>query len=85
MHNGKTQKIDNGQALEIDKDNVKVLFRRGQAFYYLKEFEKASDDFSAALKLEPNNAEVKKNLKIVQDKVKEQKEKEKKMYQKMFG
>ena len=64
---------------------MKALFRRGQAYYYLNELELASQDLILAGKLDPKNSEVVKTLKTVQDVLKQQKEKEKKMYQKMFG
>jgi len=57
----------------------------GQAYYYLKDFEEAKNDLAAAAKLDPKNADVKKMLKTVQDQLTAQKEKEKKMYSKMFG
>eukprot|EP01114_Cavostelium_apophysatum_P014937 TRINITY_DN3982_c2_g1_i3.p1 TRINITY_DN3982_c2_g1~~TRINITY_DN3982_c2_g1_i3.p1 ORF type:complete len:716 (-),score=200.35 TRINITY_DN3982_c2_g1_i3:18-2165(-) len=72
-------------ALKIDDKNVKALFRRGQANYYLREYEEAVKDLTAAGKLDPANSEVKKTLKTVQEKLKEQQDKEKKIYQKMFG
>jgi len=57
----------------------------GQALYYLKEFDEAKQDLTLAAKADPKNADVKKLLKTVGDQVAAQKEKEKKMYSKMFG
>jgi len=73
------------EALKIEGENVKALYRRGQAYYYLKDFEEAKKDLTLAAKLEPKDNEVKKTLKLVTDQVAAQKEKEKKIYGKMFG
>jgi len=73
------------EALKLDANNAKALYRRGQAYYYLRALEEAKTDLLAASKVEPSNNEVKKILKTVQDQLAAQKEKEKKMYQKMFG
>jgi tetratricopeptide (TPR) repeat protein len=59
-------------------------FAKGQALYYLKDFDEAKKDLSQAIKIEPNNGEVKKTLKLVTDQLTAQKEKEKQMYGKMF-
>jgi len=73
------------EALKIETENVKALFRRGQALYYLKDFDEAKKDLLLAGKLEPNNSEVKKILKLVTDQLSAQKEKEKTIYGKMFS
>ncbi len=72
------------QVLKLEKESVKALFRRGQANYYLKDFESAKQDLTLASKLEPNNNDVKKTLKQVTDQLTQQKEKEKAFYGKMF-
>lgn len=72
-------------ALQIDSSNIKALFRRGQANYSLKEFEKSIADFQTVLEKDPSNVDAKKHLKMVKDAEQAQKEKEKKMYQSMFG
>jgi tetratricopeptide (TPR) repeat protein len=72
-------------ALKMEGSNVKALFRRGQAHYYLREFEEAKEDLSKAAKLEPKNAEVLKQLKQVQEQLALEKEKQKKMFSKMFA
>lgn len=73
------------QALEIEKSNVKALFRRAQCHVQLSKLEDARKDLDAALQIEPNNAAVKKELALVEKKIAAQKEKEKKMYSKMFS
>jgi tetratricopeptide (TPR) repeat protein len=54
------------KCLEIDKTNVKALFRRSTANTAIKEFELASQDLKQAIQFEPNNIEVKKNLTYVE-------------------
>lgn len=48
------------KCLELNKINVKALFRRGQCFGHLNEFEKARIDFEAACLLSPDDIEIKK-------------------------
>lgn len=43
----------NLQALKLQPQNAKALFRRGQSYFYMKDFEKAERDLRAAEKLEP--------------------------------
>lgn len=43
------------KALKFDPDNVKGLFRRGQALLGLGEAEEALKDFQSVLKTEPQN------------------------------
>ena len=68
------------EALEVDKDSVKGLFRRGQAYLKLQKMEEARKDFASVLDIEPNNKAAKKEVVMIDDKIK----KEKQMYQKMF-
>ena len=46
------------QALSIDPDNVKALFRRGQAFLEMQEFTAAKADLVAASKLSPSDKQI---------------------------
>ena len=54
------------KCLEIDKTNVKALFRRSTANTAIKEYELACLDLKQAIQLEPANMEVKKNLTYVE-------------------
>nr|QBH73895.1 fk506-binding protein [Thermobia domestica] len=72
------------KALEIDPKNVKGLFRRGQAYLELGEPELAKTDFQQVLTLEPNNKAAANHIVLCNAKIKEQKEKEKKIYANMF-
>ena len=46
-------------ALKIDGNNVKALFRRGQVYVSRSDYELAVADFNQVLKADPNNTEVK--------------------------
>ena len=69
-----------GSALELEPNNVKGLFRRGQAYVKLHEYEKAKNDFTKAQELDKENKAVMNQLRQIDSLMK----KEKQMYQKMF-
>nr|XP_022905761.1 FK506-binding protein 59 [Onthophagus taurus] len=71
-------------ALDIDENNEKALFRRGQAHLSLSEPQLAANDFAALLKVEPNNSAAKSQLAQCNKTLKEQLQKEKKIYANMF-
>lgn len=71
-------------ALEISPKNEKALFRRGQALLSLAEAKLASEDFAEVLKLDPNNKAAQAQLAICTKSLKEQLQKEKKIYANMF-
>lgn len=72
------------QALELDGSNEKGLFRRGEARLAVNDFELARADFQKVLQLYPSNKAAKAQLVICQQKIREQHEREKKMYANMF-
>jgi len=72
------------KALEIESQNVKGLFRRGQANFGLSEYELAKRDFSEVLNIEPKNKAARDQLKSVVMKVKEINDSERKKYSNMF-
>lgn len=41
------------QALKLQPQNAKALFRRGQSYFHMKDFDKAERDLKAAEQLEP--------------------------------
>lgn len=41
------------KALKLQPQNAKALFRRGQSYFHMKDFEKAERDLKAAEGLEP--------------------------------
>ncbi|TRY75446.1 hypothetical protein TCAL_08367 [Tigriopus californicus] len=72
------------KVLEIQPDNAKALFRRGQAQFGMKDYDLAIQDLMRAKELEPNDKGVANELVKVK-KVKQQyMEKEKTLYGKMF-
>ncbi|XP_058506486.1 peptidyl-prolyl cis-trans isomerase D [Solea solea] len=73
------------EALELDEANTKALFRRAQAWQGLKEYSKAMVDLKKAQGIAPEDKAIGNEMKRVQLKVQEEKEKEKKIYAKMFA
>jgi len=67
------------------QENAKILFRTGQAYFGLNDFDNAKISFSKALKLEPSDKSIQIELNKIKQKEEEQKQKEKQMYKKMFG
>jgi len=41
------------KALKLQPQNAKALFRRGQSYFHMKDFDKAERDLKAAEQLEP--------------------------------
>ncbi|XP_077424747.1 peptidyl-prolyl cis-trans isomerase FKBP4 [Vanacampus margaritifer] len=79
------QALENcNKALELDESNEKALFRRGEALFSMKEFDKARDDFQRVVQLYPANKAAKSQMVLCQKHMKEQHEKEKRTYAKMF-
>ncbi|KAK2561930.1 Tetratricopeptide repeat protein 9C [Acropora cervicornis] len=72
------------EALKLKPYNAKALFRRGQSYLYMKDFDKAERDLKAAEKLEPKDSSIKKMLTLLEVELKRVKEKEKKIYAGMF-
>lgn len=81
----KKVKVACNSALEIDATNIKALFRRALASEKLKDFESASKDLKKGLELDPTNKEFIQAEARVTRMIAIQKQKEKKMYGKMFG
>lgn len=72
------------EALKIDPNNVKALFRRGQALLKLGEPKEASNDFAKCLEIEPGNAAAQSQQALCIKTLKEQLQREKKVYANMF-
>lgn len=68
---------------EID-DNVKALYRQGQACMALQDIDSAVESFKKALVLEPNDGGIKKELAAAKKKIADRKDREKKAFAKMF-
>jgi len=72
------------KALELDPQNEKALFRRGQAHIGLASPEIAIKDFQEVLKIQPKNTAASKQILVCQSLIKKQLDKEKKLYANMF-
>ncbi|XP_011867411.1 PREDICTED: FK506-binding protein 59 isoform X2 [Vollenhovia emeryi] len=72
------------KALELDPQNEKALFRRGQAHLGLASPEVAVNDFQEVLKVQPKNTAASKQILICNALIKKQLIKEKKLYANMF-
>lgn len=72
------------KALELDSSNEKALFRRGEALLGMKEFDMARDNFQKVVQLYPANKAGKSQLALCQKRIKEQHEKDKRIYANMF-
>uniref|UniRef100_A0A8B9GZN2 peptidylprolyl isomerase n=2 Tax=Astyanax mexicanus TaxID=7994 RepID=A0A8B9GZN2_ASTMX len=72
------------KALELSANNEKALFRRGEALFVMKEFERAKDDFQRVIQLYPSNKAAKSQVVLCQKHIKEQHEKDKRLYANMF-
>jgi tetratricopeptide (TPR) repeat protein len=73
------------EVLKKDKNNQKALFRRGQAYLREgRELELAQKDFEILAQLDPSLPELKQEQKVLNEKFKAAREKEKKMFSKIF-
>ncbi|KAK3549007.1 hypothetical protein QTP70_025087 [Hemibagrus guttatus] len=72
------------KALELDANNEKALFRRGEALFVMKEFDRARGDFQRVVQLYPTNKAAKNQVLLCQKYLKEQHEKDKRLYANMF-
>jgi tetratricopeptide (TPR) repeat protein len=72
-------------ALGIDPESVKALYRRATAAEQKGDYEDARQDLVKAAKLDPDDKAVPKLMTRVEAQIKRQAAKEKKMYGKMFG
>ena len=73
-----------GKVIELDHTNVKALFRRGSCWVEFEEYESAQRDLDKALELDPNNAEIKRELAKLKKKKQEQDKKDKQFYSTIF-
>ncbi|KAK9136094.1 hypothetical protein Syun_015424 [Stephania yunnanensis] len=76
--------LDTDFAMRDGEDNVKALFRQGQAYMALNDVDSAVLSFKKALDLEPNDGGIKKELSIAKKKIADRRDQERKAYSKMF-
>lgn len=72
------------KALELDPNNVKGHFRKGQAYLARKDYDLAKNSFSKVVEIDPSNKIAQKNAIICKENLKKQLQKEKQMYQAIF-
>jgi FK506-binding protein 4/5 len=73
------------EALKLDENNIKCLFKRGQAQFALDALEEAERDFIAALKLDAENKEIQRELALLRKKTKAQQDLERKKFGGFFN
>lgn len=86
------QKIENtdeviancNKVLEIEDNNVKALYRRGNARLSTQDFDRALNDFNKILQTEPENKAAQNGIIIANHKIQEYKHREKKLFAGMF-
>ncbi|XP_076471077.1 peptidyl-prolyl cis-trans isomerase FKBP4-like [Babylonia areolata] len=84
LHNLRKAEEACEKALEMDSNNIKALFRRGQSRMERGEFTLATEDFSKVVELEPENKAAKNQIILCRQKEKAAYAKEKALYTSMF-
>jgi len=73
------------EALTVDNEYVKALYHKGRALLELTLYAEAIEVLGQAIKKEPENAEVKREMGKAEAAMKKFQEKETKMFKKMFS
>lgn len=73
------------RVLEMEADNVKALYRRGQALVMMNDYDRAREDLTKAKKLEPANKAVDEQLKLLESRQQAHNAKYKDALKSMFG
>ncbi|OMP01626.1 Tetratricopeptide TPR-1 [Corchorus olitorius] len=76
--------LDTEFAMRDGDNNVKALFRQGQAYMALNDVDAAVESFKKALQLEPNDGGIKKELAAAMKKINDRRNEERRRYRKMF-
>ncbi|KAG7244643.1 hypothetical protein INR49_029662 [Caranx melampygus] len=80
-----SQAVENcNKVLELDENNEKALYRRGEARLYRNEFTLAMADFQQVLQVNSSNRAARAQISICQTKIKEHHEQDKRIYANMF-
>ncbi|KAF7126457.1 hypothetical protein RHSIM_Rhsim11G0168800 [Rhododendron simsii] len=75
--------LDTDFAMRDGENNVKALFRQGQAHVALNDIDAAVESFRKALELEPDDAGIKKELAAARKKIADRRNQEKRAFSKM--
>jgi tetratricopeptide (TPR) repeat protein len=67
-------------ALELERGNVKALFRRGQAYLAQGDLAPAKADLMLAARTDPKNREIRQALEVLKLRQQEERDKEKAIY-----
>lgn len=73
------------QALDLESNNVKALYRRGMACSKLGELETAQTDFKKALETDPNNVAIKREYISINKRIKQAKDQQRSALSKAFS
>ncbi|XP_052795457.1 peptidyl-prolyl cis-trans isomerase D-like [Mya arenaria] len=76
---------DCDEVLDVSPDNIKALFRKGQALVNLKDWDNAEETLNKAASVDPNDKGIKREMERVRRAKVEEKAKEKQMYARMFA
>lgn len=76
--------LDTEFAMRDGENNVKALFRQGQAYMALNDIDCAVESFKKALELEPNDASIKKEFNAARKKIIDRRDQQRKAFGKMF-
>ncbi|KAG6653147.1 peptidyl-prolyl cis-trans isomerase CYP40-like isoform X1 [Carya illinoinensis] len=76
--------LDTEFAMRDGDNNVKALFRQGQAYMALNDIDASVESFKKALELEPTDVGIKKELAAAKKKIADRRDQERKAYSKMF-
>ncbi|CAJ1050663.1 peptidyl-prolyl cis-trans isomerase FKBP5 [Xyrichtys novacula] len=80
-----SQVVENcNKVIELDENNEKALYRRGEARLLRNEFSLAMADFQQVLQVNPSNRAARAQISICQSKIKEHHEQDKRTYANMF-
>ncbi|XP_056606799.1 peptidyl-prolyl cis-trans isomerase FKBP5 isoform X1 [Triplophysa dalaica] len=72
------------KVMELDTDNEKALYRRGEARLLRNEFSLALEDFKQVLQVNPYNRAARSQIAVCQRKIREHNERDKMIYANMF-
>ncbi|XP_042897020.1 peptidyl-prolyl cis-trans isomerase D [Parasteatoda tepidariorum] len=76
---------DCDEALDIDPTNAKALYRRGQAFHALSDYDRSLTDLLAARKIAPHDKSVMAEIAAVRGEMQAYKARERQVYSKLFA